>query len=268
MIGHIRRVEIRRLARRIRIDAEDGKVPRMAGPHPVVRIPAELADRAWRSPHQADVAIDLIDEEEVLVAVVERLHRSLQSPAAGAGLLHELRAAGPDHGVPPRGRRPVGDLLQDDGRHILHPIQETDRQSRAGQFLLARHRPEAVFQVVVLDAAVPCDLVIAAVVVGQQQPLRGNEFARAAAAEEHDRVLEGSLVDAVDIFRAQAEALGLHVGDAAADQRRQPHPLIRPQHGRKSQRQGHQCPKSLHIIRNFVTSYEKKASEYHLFFYI
>ena len=95
-------------------------------------------------------------------------------------------------------------------------------------------------------------------VIGQQQAFRGNELARTAAAEKDDRILERSLVDAVDIFRAEFEALGLHVGDTPADQRGQPHPFVRPQRRRKEQRKQESQIQFSHSKSEFLPIYEKK----------
>ena len=46
----------------------------MAGPHPVVRIPTELTDRARRSEHHAHVTKYVIYDQEILVIVIERNH--------------------------------------------------------------------------------------------------------------------------------------------------------------------------------------------------
>ena len=77
------------------------------------------------------------------------------------------------------------------------------------------------------NAAVLLDLAVSAVVVGEEQPLVGDQFSGAAGTEQDDGILEGGLVDAVDIFGGELEALGLHVGDALGDQGRQPHAFIR-----------------------------------------
>ena len=86
-----------------------------------------------------------------------------------------------------------------------------------------------------LHAAVALDVAVAAVMVGKQQAVRGDEFPGAAGAEEYDGILQGGLIDAVDIFRFEPEALGLHVSDALGDQRRQPHPFIRPEGSSRQQ---------------------------------
>ena len=56
-------------------------------------------------------------------------------------------------------------------------------------------------------------LSVSAVVVGNQQTFRGDELAGASAAEQDYGIFQRSLVDAVDIFGCQSEALGLHVSD-------------------------------------------------------
>ena len=201
----------------------------MAGPHPVVRVAAELADRGRRSAHQAHVPINLVDEEEVLVGVVERLHAGTHAPVgirhlADDGIrveLHHRVALCLAH------RRDIA--LQDGIRDFVHSLQEADGQPPVGQLLAAVHRPEAVLEIVVLHAAVLLDLAVAAVVVRKQQAVARNHLARTAGAKEHHGVLERRLVDAVHVLGRQPETMGLHILDALGDQHRQPHSLVRTQ---------------------------------------
>jgi hypothetical protein len=62
--------------------------------------------------------------------------------------------------------------------------------------------------------------------VGQEQSVRRYEFTGTAAPEQDDGVFEGSLVDAVDVLRGEAEAFGLHVADPLRDQGGKPHALV------------------------------------------
>ena len=54
----------------------------MAGPHPVVGVASELADRGRRSTYETDITINLVDKEEILVAIVKSLDRSAESLAS------------------------------------------------------------------------------------------------------------------------------------------------------------------------------------------
>ena len=183
----------------------------MTRPHPVVGFAAELADRRGRRADQAYVVELLVDEQKLLVAVVHLLDRGLVALAFGLGPADDfgLRFARSDT---------VGDLF--------HADEEAYVELLVGQFLPARHGPEAVGQVVVFDARMRLYGVVAAVVVGNQQSFRGDELGRAAVVEEHDGVFERSLVDAVNVFRSQLESFGAHIVDARRDQARQPHALI------------------------------------------
>ena len=163
----------------------------MAGPHPVVGLAAELADGAGRSTHEAHVAVHLEDVEEILVAVVECGHLGSQTLAGGCSSVDQRPGIGGDYAVPGlfahSGVIPCQHLVGD----VVHPHQIADCQAGAGEFLTAVHRPEAVGEVVVLHRAVPLDVAVAAVVVGDEQSLVGNHLAGAARAEQHDCVLEG-----------------------------------------------------------------------------
>jgi len=80
----------------------------------------------------------------------------------------------------------------------------------------------------VLHAAVLLDLSVSAVMVGQEQSFRGNHFSCAASSKQYDRILEGCLIDAVDVICSELESLCLHVVDALRDERRQPHSFVCP----------------------------------------
>ena len=97
------------------------------------------------------------------------------------------------------------------------------------------------------------DGVVAAVVVGEQQAFRRNEFARTAAVEEYDGVFHRGLVDRVDVFGREAEAFCAHVVDALGDEAREPHALVCQcgQH-REGGKQGQQ--RAFHGFMNWFSS--------------
>ena len=79
---------------------------------------------------------------------------------------------------------------------------------------------------------------VPAVVVGQKQPLVGNQLARTSAAEKHYGIFERSLVDAVNVFGRKAESLAAHILYAGPYEARQPHAFVR----RRGKAHGHgQC---------------------------
>ena len=108
--------------------------------------------------------------------------------------------------------------LQDDWSHILHSLKETDCETLVRKLFSAAHSPEAVAQIIVLNAAVLLDLSVSAVVVGQKESLRRYELSCAASAKQHDCVLQRCLIDAVDVFSRKTEAFLLHVCNAVSDQ--------------------------------------------------
>ena len=193
------------------IDAEHREVARVAGPDPVVGVAPELADRRGRRGHEAHVVELLVDEQELLVAVVHLFDRGFVARAFGFGFADDLlrRLACGD---------PVG--------HIVHADEEADPEFFVRQLLGPGHGPETIGQVVVLDGRMFLNGVVAAMVVGEQQAFGRDEFARTAAVEEHDGVLHRGLVDRVDVFGREAEAFCAHVVDAFGDQAREPHALV------------------------------------------
>ena len=165
----------------IRIDAEHREVARVPGPCPVVGVAAELADRRGRSTYQADIVELLVDEQELLVAVVHLLDRGFVAAVLAGFSRISSRLS-------PAARRSVMSSMR---------LRNLTLRFSFGKFLFARLCPEAVGQIVVLDGRQALDRSVAAVVVGNQQSFRGDELGRAAVVEEHDGVFERSLVDAV-----------------------------------------------------------------------
>ena len=200
----------------------------MARPHPVVCIPAELADGRRRSTHQTDVTEHPENEQVILIPVEEGLDIGPKALRGIRGLADEAVGIDLHDRVTLRFRHPGLISLENQVRHFVHTIQETDGQSLVRKLLATVHRPEAVPQVIVLHAAVPLDIAVAAVMVRQQKPFIGHQLTRAPAPEQDDGILERRLIHAVHILGRQPESLGLHISDPLPDQRRQPHPLIRP----------------------------------------
>ena len=207
----------------------------MARPHPVVRISAEFSDGRGRCPDQADIPVDPEQEEEVLVAIEQGFDLCFKAFSAGRRFLDQPVGIDPDDGIPLRFTHRGIEALENLLRHIVHPFQETDCQSFIRKLLRAVHRPEAILQVVVFHAAVLLDVTVAAVMIRQQQSLRGNQLTRTAGTEQDDGILERSLVHAVYIFGRQLETFGLHVSDPLGYKRRQPHTLVGPQRQDKGQ---------------------------------
>ena len=77
-----------------------------------------------------------------------------------------------------------------------------------------------------LDTAVRADKVVAAMVVGQKKPLIGDHFSSTSCTKKQDGILEGGLVDAVNLLCGDLAPFGLHLFDAGLEQSRDPHTLI------------------------------------------
>ena len=209
----------------------------MARPSPVVSVGTELADAPRRAGHKTDILIDIVLEQDVLVAVVEG--HDLHAHVAGtlpvcfqpfAVLGNLLLAVGFGHFV--------GDALEHCLRHILYVVEEQDGKAFIGEFLVFAVSPEAVFQVVVLHGGVGLHLTEAAMVVGEQQTFGGDKLAGAAATELHDSVLEAGLVEAEDLLGRQLAAKPLHISEIlSVDRIGQPHALV----GAGAQEKHHQC---------------------------
>ena len=158
----------------------------MARPHPVVGIPAELADGRRRSTHQTDVTEHPENEQVILIPVEEGLDIGPKALRGIRGLADEAVGIDLHDRVTLRFRHPGLISLENQVCHFVHTIQETDGQSLVRKLLATVHRPEAVPQVIVLHAAVPLDIAVAAVMVRQQKPFIGHQLTRASAPEQND----------------------------------------------------------------------------------
>ncbi len=77
--------------------------------------------------------------------------------------------------------------------------------------------------------AVLLNLPVAAMVIGNQEPLVRDQFARTPAAEPHDSVFQASPVHGVEVLCREPQPFGPHIPDPSlANQTRQPHPLVGP----------------------------------------
>ena len=117
--------------------------------------------------------------------------------------------------------------LLDDGCHILHILKECDRKALAREFLAAVHRPVSVLEIIMLHGAELLDVAVSAVVVCHQEALRRDDLSGASSAELHDRVLERSVVDVIDLLRCKLASELLHgLAVHLLDERQQPHSLV------------------------------------------
>ena len=178
----------------------------------------------WRGADETHVAVDLGDDqvEDIVVVEADDAHLAVRICLLGGG--DQRLAVGA-----------CGDLV----RHVRHALQETHGQARAGEFFLPRHGEVAVFQVVVLRGGEGLDVAVAAMVVGHEQAASGDELAGTASAELDDGILDGGMVDAVDLVRSEpgaevVQGLAVHL----LEQRKEPHSLVGAQGGRHEQQSG------------------------------
>ena len=157
----------------------------MTRPHPVVGITTELTDRARRSTYQTNVGIHLINEQEVLVAIIKRLHIRSQIRIAIDSLFFNLLGILGDEFVSLFFGHLSLVTLQYLIGYIGHVFQERNRQARIRQFFCSGHCPETVSQIVVFYRTVRLDLTETAMVVGNQQAFRRNQFTCTATTETY-----------------------------------------------------------------------------------
>ena len=94
--------------------------------------------------------------------------------------------------------------------HVEDLLQEIDGLALDRQFLTPVHRPEAVFQVVVVHRAQGVDVAVGTVVIGDHQTVLGDHAARAAESQGDHGVGEAFLLFIVDHPAVEFQAGGLH----------------------------------------------------------
>ena len=100
--------------------------------------------------------------------------------------------------------------------------------------------------------AVAGDVVVAAVVVGEEQALVGDELAGAALVEEDDGILQAGMVDVVDVLRGDVHAGFLHGGLVFAQKHGNPHAFIC--HSERQQ-EGNHCEKRKDFLHGVYSFY-------------
>ena len=206
----------------------------MARPHPVVGLAAELAHRCRRSPHETDIPIYLGHNEILHVVVEEADYPDLAVRILLFCLLEQFLALF----VVPVASGDVG-----------HGLEKLHAQTRNGDFLFPAHSPESVLEVVVILAGKGLDAGVAAMVIGHQESAAGDDFPGAPAAELHDRILDGRVVDAVYLVGCQpGPEVCKRLTVNLFEERKHPHSLVCPELESQAQGDGHGNKCLLHFM--------------------
>ena len=170
VIGHVLLTILgRTVGHRVGIDAEDGEVTGLTGPHPVVGLATKLTHGFGNGKHQAHVLEVAVGGEVVLVALVERLDLNTQRGVLDADLL--------GHGIL-NAIDEVADLAEGQvhetlgvqlGGNVALLDHEAYEEVFVGQLLGIALGVETVEHIVVLHGRVLADAVEATVVVGEYQ---------------------------------------------------------------------------------------------------
>ena len=107
-------------------------------------------------------------------------------------------------------------------------VDSADKQVDAArrQLVLERPCPVALLEVVVLHATELLDGVVAAVVIGQHEALRGDDLARTAAVEADDGILERAAVGVVEVVLLHLKATCGEAAVLLAQLLHQPHTAV------------------------------------------
>ena len=205
----------------------------MTRPNPVVGVASEFTNGRGRCANQTYVAVNFVQVQEVLVAVIggvdsyriESFVQSLQRSFRDA--LYVIVYNGLAFFFVHRVCYTFQNLLC----NVFHAAHESDGQAFVGQFFCTCACPKAVFQVVVFYGAVCLNLVVAAMVVGQQQAFCRDDFACTASAKVDNGVFEAGLVYAVNIFCRELKAQLVHAVYFLSNEHGQPHAFVCPCRG-------------------------------------
>src|SRR5450432_510546 len=198
----------------------------MTGPFPVVGVAAEFAHAFRRGAHQVDIAIPLIDEYQELVALKKRAYLTHQ-------VVCRIGIAGIDgrddalrFGGPLRSAQPLQGIFHLRG-DVFNFHQEVGIQAPGRYLFLFAPGIESVMQVIMLHGAGGSDRLVPAMMVRKDQPLVAHDLAGTTAAENNDGVLDGSLIDAIELRCGELKPFFYHVIiDLLAQQERKPHAFI------------------------------------------
>ena len=231
-VGFVRGRVVGGLVVFVGVDTEDGEVACVTGPLPVVGVVTELAYALGWGAHEAYVVEDFIADEEELVVVEEAGHANLDVSIGltfGFLLGHRLHvghivfdlfgAFGWGQSVVYAYHNAVG--------HINQRLEETNLKPRHWQVLFEGTGPVAIVQIVVLHGRELLYGGVAAVVVGKNETLVGDNLACASSAKDYYGVFDGTMVDAVDLVGCEAAAHLVHCFDVVLlNEREQPHAFI------------------------------------------
>ena len=233
VVGGIRR----RIVVLVSIDPEYREISRVARPHPVVRVSSELAYRRRRCSDETDILECLVKDKIPYVFIVERYYVCFAMRVFLFCLLAQLPffllkcVMYDEVHVTVRILVCLSCLLfglEQFVGHIFHAFEKCYRQAFHRKLFSAVHCPVSVLKIVMLDRTQFLDTCVAAVVVCQQQAFVGDDFPGTASSELHYRILDGRMVDIVNLFCRKAASGLSHCFDIhPVDEGKQPHSFVR-----------------------------------------
>src|SRR5690606_27207050 len=198
----------------------------MTRPHPVVGIRSEFSNRRrWRA-YKSDVLIGLRNEPQILIPI-KKSPDAFLLPAFFRKRVLKCRY------IP---LNPVllflfvtqfSHTFQNLFGHILNTHYERHIYTGIRKFLLHRHRPKSIGEIVFFKCRMRLDQVVTAVMVGQKQSFWRNHLRSTTSIELRNRVLDSRLVGIVDILGGNLHSEFLHFRFVPAfEQRWNPHSAL------------------------------------------
>ena len=182
----------------------------MARPDPVVGVRTELTDARRRRTYQTHIGVADGDKLKILIAFKKRTNFNLLVAFLLDGFFEFINIFVND-GLSFRrghGRRHTGEYRF---RYIVDTHDKFGVKSGVG-FLVGFIRcPKTVAQIVVFERGVRLNFRKAAMVIGQNQALVGDDLCGTKAAEVNDGIFEAALINAVNLLGGELHAHGLHI---------------------------------------------------------
>ena len=247
------------------VQAIQGEIAFLLRPLPVIFVPAKSGDADRRRRHQAKVRVFPIEHHIVFLARPHGVQRGLQARLLLVAFFHDERQLSASDGLSLRehflfqGGHLIGD--------VQHLLQEKDLLSGNRELFCARHSPETFLQIVMFGRAERVDIAKGAMVVGNEQAVRGHHAARAIESQGDDGIREGCAgrIGIVNVFCVQQQAAFLHFFLQSRIQGvDQPHPFIgAARDGRQQQHQGKEQPCRVESSTHLHSSFPESPKPHH-----
>ena len=189
----------------ISIDAEEGKISGMAGPHPVVCVGSEFTNRRGGSTYHANIAVYGLYKHIIFISSVKSFKFKFGCRSDfyififGEAFCYFAQVAWRQIISTVR----IFIFLQLIGYvtgYIKDTVNKSDGQSRCGKFCITVHSPESFCQVIMLYVTMLLDSSVTTMMIGEYQSFRRNDFSGTSATEVYNSIFQREAIGIVYLF--------------------------------------------------------------------